>query len=463
MISETVIELSRGQFAMTATQHFLFMPVSLGLSLLLALLETLSVRDARYAALAAFWVKLFGICMALTAATTLILVCQFGSHWAYFAHYAGDTIGLALLTACAGFFVTAQATGRLLFGERCLPGVRRALLAWTACLGCHVALLGFVAANAWMQYPVGSGFNPQTLRLELTDPASLFRNPVMTAKFLHAALAGYASAAGLILSVSALWRRQGRESRAAALGHRLGGVMGLTAVLATMALGDTGIFQPNSLQVGKFAAIHGLPPADLIAEHARRTLNGIGAYEKLQAIRDDHREPQLLAAFAATQADLGHALLLKRWKDGVSGASEAQIQQTARASVPPSEPIRWGYRVMVGCGVLLALNFLAGIAFAFGWLGSPAILKLNFYALPLPWLASGAGWFIAEYGRQPWIIADALPTWLGVSLGNPSDLSTGLGLYALAYGGLLSLALILVKRAVSDGLGAISEENRHDA
>ncbi|OHX36787.1 hypothetical protein BJL95_07745 [Methylomonas sp. LWB] len=463
MISETVIELSRGQFAMTATQHFLFMPVSLGLSLTLAVLETLSARDARYAALAAFWGKLFGIGFTLTAATTLILLCQFGSHWSYFAHYAGDAIGLALLTACAGFFATAQAIGRMLFGGQYLPGMRRALLAWTACLGCHVALLGFVLANAWMQYPLGSDFNPQTFRLELTDPASLFRNPVLTAKFLHAALAGYATAAGLMLAVSASWLRHGRDHAVAATAYRLSGVMGLTAVLAAMAVGDTSIFQPTSPQAGKFAAIHGLSPDELIAEHDQRIRNGVNAYEMLQAIRDDKREPQLLADFAAAKADLGHALLLKRWKDGVSGASEAQIQQTARASVPPPEPIRWGYRIMVGCGVLLTLNFLAGIAFAFGWLGSPAILKAHLYALPLPWLASGAGWFIAEYGRQPWLVADALPIWLGVSLGNPNDLWTGLGLYALAYGSLLSLGLILANRAVAAGLGAISEEIRHGA
>lgn len=462
MLSETVIELSRGQFAMTATQHFLFMPVSLGLSLILAVLETLAARDARYADLAGFWGRLFGIGFALTAATTLILISQFGSHWSYFAHYAGDTFGLALLVACAGFFAAAQATGRLLFGKPKVPGMQRSLLAWIACLGCHLALLGFVAANAWMQYPLGSEFNPHTLRLELTEPADLFRNPVTIAKFLHAALAGHATAAALILAVSGLWLRQGRDSSTAALGHRLGGVMGLTAALATMALGDTGIFQPHSLQAGKFAAIHGLAPGERLTEHELRTRNGIRAYDMLQAIRDDKREPQLLADFAAAKADLGHALLLKRWKDGVSGASEAQIQQTARASLPPPEPIRWGYRIMVGCGVLLTLNFLAGIAFAFGWLGSPWILKANLHALPLPWLASGAGWFIAEYGRQPWLIADALPIWLGVSLGNPSDLWTGLGLYALVFAGLLGLGLVLAKRAIANGLRAITGEIRDD-
>ncbi len=468
MISETVVELSRGQFAFTAVLQFLVMPLTLGLSLLLVIMESWFVIGGQslYQQMAQFWGRLFAVSFGLSMVASLAMAIQFGVNWSYFAHYAGDAFGLALLIGLAGLFLAANGAGWFLFGGQRLGKVAHLVSIWLICIGCHVNLFGFVMASGWMQNPLGAELNPQSLRLEVTDLHLLFCNPVGLAKFVHSLLAAYVTAAGFVLAISAYYLLKQRETLLAQASFRVAAVLGLLMVIATMAIGDRSIYASASIQRSKFAAINGLSNDDLLAQNRQRIGNGLQAYALLQEIRDEKNQPQLLSDFAAKKPDLGYALLLKRWKENVTDANPAQIEQAALASLPAPQALFWGYKAMilVGC-LMLALFALASFASIAAW-RRDWLLKLCFYGLPLPWLASGSGWFISEFGRQPWMVADILPSWQGVSTLTTTDLILSFAGYGLAYVGLLALAGFLILKLVRQGSALalpIAQESEHVA
>lgn len=453
MISETVVELSRAQYAINAVQHFLWVPLTLGLSLFLALMESwfLLSGQAVYKQMTQFWGRLFAIGFGLSIASSLAMAVQFGGNWSYFSHYVGDVFALPLLIGLAGLFLAANGVGWLLFGWRRLGKGAHLSVTWLVSIGCHLSWFGFLIASGWMQNPVGAEFNAQSMRMELTDLNLLLGNPVALAKFVHSLLAGYVTAAGFVLAISAYYLLKQRDTQLAQRSYRMAAAVGFWAVIATVALGDSSIYASGTMQHTKLAAINGLPNDDVLEQNRLRIGNGLQAYSMLQELRDDKKDASLLAVFAAAKADLGYALLLKRWQDSVVDAKPAQIEQAALTSVSPAAPLFWGYKVMVVSGVLCLLAFLlASAATIAGW-RSAWLLKSSLYAWPLPWLASGSGWFISEFGRQPWIVADILPTWVGASTRSEIDLIVGMAAYGVAYAGLSALAVVLIVKFVRRG------------
>ncbi|NOV31322.1 cytochrome ubiquinol oxidase subunit I [Methylomonas sp. ZR1] len=453
MISETVVELSRAQFALHAVQYFLFVPLTLGLSLLLAAMDSWFVFSGQsvYQRITQFWGKLFAIGFGLNMASSLVMASQFGSHWSYFAHYVGDVFALPLLLGFAGLFIAANGLGWFLFGWQRLGKGTHLAVTWLIAIGCHLSFFGFLIASGWMQNPVGAELNTQTLRLELLDVSLVLSNPLAWAKFVHSLLAGYVVAAGFVLAISAYYLLKQRETELAQRSYRMAAALGLASVIATMAIGDASVYGAGAMQHNKLAAINGLPNAAILAQNRQRIGNGIKAYALLQELRDDKKEPELLAAFAAAKVDLGYGLLLKRWRESVTDASPAQIEQAVSASVPASGRLYWGYRLMIAAGALLALLFVAANAVNIvGWQHA-WLFKASVYALPLPWLASASGWFISEFGRQPWLVADMLPIWQGVSTLAVADLAVSLAAYGLTYAGLLALAVMLTLKFIGQG------------
>lgn len=454
MVSETVVELSRSQFAINAVQHFLFVPLTVGISFFLLVLETWGLAGGRgdYRPLCRFWGKLFALSFGLSLASSVAMLFQFGGNWSYFAHYAGDAFaGPVAVGVLAGLFTAANGLGWMLYGWDKLGRWSHLLSTFAVCLGCHLILFGFSAASGWMQYPVGAEFDAQAYRMELADWHAVLSNPVALAKFAHSLLSGYAVAAGFVLAISAYYRLRRIETALSEPSYSISAGLGLLAIIATLLLGDAGIYKQSSFQRSKLMAINGLPADDILAQNRQRIDSGIQAYAMLQQLRDDNRQPELLDGFAAAKSDLGYALLLKRWRDSVVDAGPEQIALAAQASLPPAAPLYWGHKVMVLCGVLALLTFLtAGFGAVTGrrqrWL-----LMSAMYALPATWLASGSGWFISEFGDQPWIVVDVLPTWLAVSAVGPIDQVLGLAVYGLAYSGLLALAILLAMQVVKQG------------
>lgn len=490
MISEAVVDLSRLQFAMTAMYHFLFVPLTLGLSFLLAIMESVYVMTGKqvYKDMVKFWGKLFGINFALGVTTGLTMEFQFGTNWAYYSHYVGDIFGAPLaIEGLMAFFLESTFIGLFFFGWDRLSRVQHLAATWLVALGSNFSALWILIANGWMQNPVGAEFNFETMRMELVDFGALIFNPVAQVKFVHTVSAGYVTGAVFVLAVSSYYLLNKRDLGFARRSFAIASAFGMAAVLSVIILGDESGYEIGDVQKTKLAAIEaewetepapasftlfGIPDQqaqktdyavkipyvmgiiatrsldtpvtglkDLLEEHKQRIRNGMQAYGLLEQLRAGDKSPAKVAAFDAVKRDLGYGLLLKKYTAKVVDASDAQVEQAARDSIPHVGSLFWTFRAMVVSGFLMLLLF----ALAF-WASiqrnaenKPWLLRFALCALPLPWIAAETGWYVAEAGRQPWTIGEVLPTHLSASSLSTADL--GGSLFALV--GFYSLLLVV--------------------
>lgn len=461
-----IVELSRLQFAYTAMIHFLFVPLTLGLSFILAIMESVYVMTGRqiYRDMTRFWGKLFGINFALGVTTGLAMEFQFGTNWSYYSHYVGDIFGAPLaIEALMAFFLESTLVGLFFFGWDRMSRVKHLAVTWLMALATNLSALWILVANGWMQYPIGSEFNIETMRMELTSFAEVLLNPVAQVKFVHTVSAGYVTGAVFVLAISSWYLLKGRDLAFARRSFAIASAFGLAAALSVIVLGDESGYALGDVQKVKLAAIeaewetHPAPAAftlfgfpnqetrstdyavripaimgliatrstdqqldgfDRILEHnLQRIIRGQEAYQLMTRIRAGEGDEQVRARFEALRDDLGYGLLLSVYAEDVANASDAEIAAALDASIPRVWPLFWTFRIMVACGFLMLVIF----AFAF-WHSARRtpdkprwLLRLALFSLPLPWIASEAGWFVAEYGRQPWAIGEILPTSLAVS------------------------------------------------
>ncbi len=459
-----VVQLSRLQFALTALYHFLFVPLTLGLSVLLAVMESVYVMTGRaiWREMTKFWGLLFGINFAMGVATGITMEFQFGTNWAYYAHYVGDIFGAPLaIEGLMAFFLEATFIGLFFFGWDRLSAIAHLMVTWLVALGSNFSALWILVANAWMQNPVGARFNPATMRMEITSFSDVFFNPVAQAKFVHTVSAGYVTGAMFVLSVSAWYLLKGRHTALAKRSLTVAASFGLASALSVVVLGDESGYTATINQKMKIAAMEAMwetepPPASLtlygipdqithtthdairipwvlgliatrsvdepvqginqlVAAGEQRIRNGLIGYRLLAELRQ-HPQAAVSPSTEPFLADLGYALLLKRYRADILNATDAQIHAAALDTVPDVLVLFWAFRAMVGCG----LYFIALFALAF-YLASRRRLEQRWFlalallSLPLPWLAAELGWIVAEYGRQPWVVEGVLPTFLGAS------------------------------------------------
>ncbi|MDD3446636.1 MAG: cytochrome ubiquinol oxidase subunit I [Zavarzinia sp.] len=501
-----IVSLSRLQFAMTALYHFLFVPLTLGLSVLLAIMETVYVMTGRpiWRQMTKFWGTLFGINFVLGVATGIVMEFQFGMNWSYYSHYVGDIFGAPLaIEGLMAFFLEATFVGLFYFGWDKMSKVGHLTATWAVALGSNLSALWILIANGWMQNPVGSVFNPQTMRMEVSNFFDVLFNSVAQAKFVHTVSAGYVTASLFVLGVSAWYALKGRHIDLAKRSMTVAASFGLAASLSVVVLGDESGYLATEHQKMKLAAMEGMweteeaPAAfnligfpdqaarethytvkipavmgliatrtltdelpgikDLVEKAKGRIQQGIVAYDALQKIRaagsTDAIDPAVKAAFEDNGQDLGYALLLKRYVDDPRLATPEQIDLAAWDTVPQVFPLFWAFRVMVGLGfffILLTAVFFA-LSVRRNLLGRRWLLRLAVICIPLPWLAAELGWFVAEFGRQPWIIEGVLPTAAAVSsLGAGTLLLTLIGFVAI-YSTLIVIEMGLMLRAIRKG------------
>ncbi len=502
-----IVSLSRLQFALTALYHFIFVPLTLGLSILVAIMETVYVLTGRtlWRDMTKFWGGLFGINFAMGVATGIVMEFQFGMNWSYYSHYVGDIFGAPLaLEGLMAFFLEATFVGLFFFGWERLSRVKHLIVAWCVALGSNFSALWILIANGWMQNPVGAQFNPQTMRMEMTDFFAVLLNPMAQTKFVHTVTAGYVTAAVFVLGISACYLLKGRYPALAKRSMTVAATFGLVSALALVALGDESGYLVAKHQKMKLAAMEAMwktepapaaftafgfpdqaarethyavhvpwlmgligtrsltteiPGIEALVEQAeRRIRDGLTAYDALQRIRAASKTgagipPQAQADFETHGHALGHALLLKRYTDDPRQASPEQIRQAAWDTVPQVAPLFWAFRLMVGLGF-----FLIVLTAVFSWLSIQRrldahrwLLKIAAYSIPLPWIAIECGWIVAELGRQPWVIEGVLPTAVAVSnLGASTVLFTIIG-FVLIYTVLLLIELKLMLRAIRKG------------
>ena len=481
-----IVELSRLQFALTAMYHFLFVPLTLGMAFLLAIMETVYVLSGKqiYKDMTKFWGKLFGINFALGVATGLTMEFQFGTNWSYYSHYVGDIFGAPLaIEGLMAFFLESTFVGLFFFGWDRLGKVQHMAVTWLVALGSNMSALWILVANGWMQNPIASEFNFETMRMEMVSFSELVLNPVAQVKFVHTVAAGYTTGAMFIMGISAWYMLKGRDFAFAKRSFAIAASFGMAAVLSVIVLGDESGYEMGDVQKTKLAAIEaewetqpapasftlfGLPDQatqenryavqipwllgliatrsidkpvtglkELMAQHEVRIRNGMKAYSLLNELRAGSQDPAVRDAFNSHKQDLGYGLLLKRYTDNVADATEAQIRQATQDSIPRVAPLYFAFRIMVLCGVLLlgiiALAFWSVLRNRIG--KSRWLLKAALFGIPLPWIAIESGWFVAEYGRQPWAIGEVLPTAVANSSLTVGDLLFSMilicGLYTL--------------------------------
>lgn len=502
-----VVELSRIQFGLTALYHFLFVPLTLGLSVLLGIMETIYVMTGReiWRSMTKFWGILFGINFAMGVATGITMEFQFGTNWAYYAHYVGDVFGAPLaIEGFMAFFLEATFVGIFFFGWNRMSKIHHLIVTWLVALGSNLSALWILIANGWMQHPVGSYFDIQTMRMEVKDFAEVLFNPVAQAKFVHTVSAGYVTGAIFVLGISAFYLLRGRNREFAIRSMTVAASFGLAAALSAIVLGDESGYLAGQNQKMKIAAIEGMwqtekAPAsfnligfpsqdkhetfgtikipfvlgliatrsldtpvlginDIVQENHARIIDGMQAYQAVQILRNNPQDAQALQTLAQHEQNLGYSLLLKRYTPQVTNATPEQIDKAAWDTVPNVAPLFWSFRIMVGC----AFWFLALFATTFYFSCKRQLDKrwlwwLALGSLPLPWLASELGWVVAEHGRQPWAIDGVLPTFLGTSSLAVSDLWLSLGGFILFYTLLAVVEVYLMTKYICLGPDGYTE------
>ncbi|MGL4733756.1 MAG: cytochrome ubiquinol oxidase subunit I, partial [Enterovibrio sp.] len=253
-----VVELSRLQFALTAMYHFLFVPLTLGLAFLLAIMESLYVITDKqvYKDMTKFWGKLFGINFALGVATGLTMEFQFGTNWSYYSHYVGDIFGAPLaIEALVAFFLESTLVGLFFFGWDRLSKNQHLVVTWLTALGSNFSALWILVANGWMQNPIGAEFNFETMRMEMTSFVDVVLNPVAQVKFVHTVASGYTTGAIFVLGISAYYLLKGRDIAFAKRSFAIAASFGLAGILSTIVLGDESGYELGEVQQVKLAAI----------------------------------------------------------------------------------------------------------------------------------------------------------------------------------------------------------------
>jgi cytochrome d ubiquinol oxidase subunit I len=500
--TETLVELSRWQFALTAMYHFIMVPLTLGLSWILFIMESVYVMTGReiYKDMTRFWGKLFGINFALGVTTGITMEFQFGTNWAYYSHYVGDIFGAPLaIEGLMAFFLESTFVGLFFFGWNRLSKQAHLLTTFLVALGSNLSALWILVANAWMQNPVGAEFNPVTMRMELASFADLFFNPVAQVKFVHTVAAGYVTATMFVLGVSSLYLLKGRDPAFARRSFAVAVGFGLASVCSVIVLGDESGYEVGQVQKVKLATmeaawetepppasftIFGFPDQDaqitrseitlpwlgglivtrsldkpikgvkqLVAENETRIQEGVRAYGLLQQMRAGDSSPALLQEFNRLKPRLGYGLLVKRYSEKVTDATPEQIHRAALDTIPNVAVMFWSFRIMVGLGfymlalVATAAYFCARRVFhQKRWL-----LKTIVFSMPAPWIAAELGWIVAEYGRQPWTIGEVLPTLLSTSTLSTGDLIGSISALVVLYTAFMIAAAYLMVKFVRLG------------
>lgn len=504
-----IVSLSRLQFAITALYHFLFVPLTLGLSVILAIMETVYVMTGRliWRQMTKFWGTLFGINFVMGVATGVVMEFQFGMNWSYYSHYVGDIFGAPLaIEGLMAFFLEATFVGLFFFGWDKLSKLGHLTVTYLVAAGSNFSALWILIANGWMQNPVGSAFNPYTMRMEITDFTQVLFNPVAQAKFVHTVSAGYVTAAIFVLGVSAWYLLKGRSTELAKRSMTIAASFGLAASLSVVVLGDESGYLSSEHQKVKMAAIEAAwdteaPPASFTVigipdQEAREThyaihvpwvmgiigtrslttpiaginelveqaqtyiRNGIIAYDALQKIREagpnGHVSKDLQAQFEDNGQWLGYALLLKRYVEDPRDATDELIIKTANDIIPPVLPLFFAFRIMVGLGFFFIL--LTGTFFVLSARRAidrhPLLLKIAVFSIPLPWIAAEMGWIVAEVGRQPWSIEGILPTAMAVSNHSVTTVLTTLLGFIAIYTVLFIVEIGLMLKAIKQGPAA---------
>ena len=511
-IDLSLVNWSRGQFALTAMFHWLFVPLTLGLSFIMAFMETIYVRtgDPEWKRITKFWMTLFGINFAIGVATGIILEFEFGTNWSNYSWFVGDIFGAPLaVEGIMAFFMESTFIAVMFFGWNKVSKKFHLVSTWLVAAGANLSALWILVANAWMQYPVGMRFNPETARNEMINFWEVLFSPMAVNKFLHTISSGFVLASIFVIGISAWFILKKREILFAKRSILIAGVFGLLSSVYLIATGDSSTRQLVHVQPMKFAAIEGLykgqEGAGLVAIGIISASPADPDNENIKDFRFTIEFPNLLSymaygswdAFVPGVLDLvegnveknimpaeekmrrGRIALsdLREMKDaGKRGDittyetikakfyDEEYIEEYFRYfgyghvedknQLIPNVPLSfYSFHIMVGLGFLFVFLFALSLLYVFN--GSIEkkrwFLRAAVFSIPLPYIAGQAGWLVAETGRQPWVIQDLMTTMAAVSQINVGAVQVTFWLFAVIFTALAIAEVKIMIRQIKIG------------
>ena len=501
-IDLSLVDWSRAQFALTAAFHWLFVPLTLGLTFILAFMETIYVKtgNPEWKRITKFWMTLFGVNFAVGVATGLILEFEFGTNWSNYSWFVGDIFGAPLaIEGILAFFIESTFIAMMFFGWNKLSRKVHLMSTWLVAFGANLSALWILVANGWMQYPTGMRFNPDTARNEMVNFWDVF-SPMAVNKFFHTVTSGFVLSAVFVIGISAWFLIKKREPVFARRSMAVAAIFGLAASLFLIFTGDSSSRVIAKYQPMKFAAAEALHNG---ATNAGLTVFGIPSQTEETKLKIEI--PGLLSWMtnkssdtyvpgvtdlvngneaqgimpAAEKIERGREArdVLRDYKDAKKNNDEATAQALrAKFDDPefqeqyfkyfgygflnspdeliPNIPLTfWSFRVMVVLGFYFVLLFAIVLCLVYsGRLGKRIwLLWIMLLSIPLPYFAGQAGWVVAEVGRQPWAIQDFLPVAAAVSQIDATAVQTTFWLFAAIFATLLIAELSIMIRQIKQG------------
>ena len=489
MIENALVDWSRAQFALTAGYHWIFVPLTLGLAVIMATMETLYVikKDEFWKRTAKFWMKLFAINFAVGIATGIILEFEFGTNWSNYSWFVGDIFGAPLaIEGILAFFMEATFFAVMFFGWEKVSKKTHLTATWLTGIGASISAVWILVANSWMQNPVGMEFNPDTVRHEMVDFWALVLNPIAIVKFLHSVFSGWMTGSIFVIGISCWYLLKKREVRFALASIRVAALVGIVGTVVLMWSGDGSGIQAAKYQPMKLAAAEGLEDGgegvalslvpgieipNMLSILATHDVDGYvpGINNILEGYTDSDGVTYLSAQ---EQIERGKLALdaFRQYRtlkdtDPVAAAEARKVLdeniqyfgygyiEHPEELVPPVDLIYWAFRVMVGLGGFLLMLMI--LVLWTEWKGQLAKMKwLQWVALcsiPLVYLAGQAGWIVAEVGRQPWVIQGLLPTKAAVSSVSVGAVQTTFFLFVAIFTLFLAIELRIMVKAIQKG------------
>ena len=510
----STVDWSRAQFALTAIYHWLFVPLTLGLGFLIAVMETLYVRtgDAFWRRTTRFWMRLFGINFAIGVATGIILEFEFGTNWSNYSHFVGDIFGAPLaIEGILAFFMESTFIAVMFFGWDKVSKRFHLAATWLTAIGANLSAWWILVANAWMQHPVGCDFNLETVRNEMSSFSAVALSPVAVNKFLHTVASSFTLAALFVVGVSAWYLLRGREKRMASKSIAIASLFGLVSALATAWTGDrsgaiaartqpmklaamealydgqqgapltaVGILRPEAQRTGgdafyfridipKMLSLMSFRSADAFVpgindlvygneergilstaekmSRGRRAIDQLGRYHEAREKGDEAAMHEVERLFDASTPE-GAAFL----RDYYAYFGYGYLR-SPQETVPNVPLVFYSFRVMVGAGCFFIL--LCAVVW---WLnrrdrlaGKRWLLRVMILSIPLAYLASQAGWIVAEVGRQPWTIQNLLPACVSGSHIAATPVAVTFFIFLALFTVLLAAELAIMLRQIKIG------------
>ena len=487
-----VVVWSRIQFAMTAAYHWLFVPLTLGLALVMAVMETLYVvkKDEFWKKAAQFWMKLFAVNFAVGIATGIILEFEFGTNWSNYSWFVGDMFGAPLaIEGILAFFMEATFFAVMFFGWNKVGKKFHLASTWLTGIGATVSAYWILVANGWMQNPVGTTFNPDTVRSEMASASAFWEvitNPVAVSKFCHSVTSGWVTGGMFVVGVSAWYLLKGRHLQFAKRSIIVGGIVGLLGSGAVMLSGDSsGVhaaeFQPMKLAAAEglqdggrgaaFTIVPGIKVPKMLSILATHSFDGYvpGINDILNGYTDNDGNviPSVAEKMARGRIAIDALASYRELRESdpeAAASARAVMEENVQYMgyghlekpedvVPPVGIVFWVFRFMIGFGMLAALVMLLSVLFAWKdklaprkWLLVAAIL-----CIPLVYIAGQCGWIVAEVGRQPWTIQGLLPVNVAISSLSAGAVKTTFFIFLGVFALFLAIEIRILLGAIRKG------------